>query len=64
MGSPVYTDKSTPVRGHHVKVAFCSPQWQRKLESPLRVLLSCVNSHPDQPSPPHHFMENPDPHGA
>ena len=47
MGSPVYTDESTPVKGHHIKVAPCSPQWQRKLESPLRVLLSCVNSHPD-----------------
>ena len=47
MGSPVYTDENTAVRGHHVKVAPCSPQWQRKLESPLRVLLTCVNSHPD-----------------
>ena len=47
MGTPVYTDESTAVKGHHVKVAPCSPQWQRKLESPLRVLLSCINSHPD-----------------
>ena len=41
MGSPVYTDESTPVKGRHIKVAPCSPQWQRKLE------MSCVNSHPD-----------------
>ena len=28
-------------------MAPCSPQWQRKLEAPLRVLLSCINAHPD-----------------
>ena len=46
-GCPVFTDERTQVKGHHVKTAPCSPQWQRKLESPLRVILSCVNSHPD-----------------
>ena len=46
-GSPLYKDDNTPVQGHHIKVAPCSPQWQRKLESPLRVLLAVINSHPD-----------------
>ena len=36
-GCPIYTDERTVVKGYHVKVAPCSPQWQRKLESPLRV---------------------------
>ena len=49
-GTPVYKDERTQVKGHHIKVAPCSPQWQRKLESPLRVLLSCINSHPDHNS--------------
>ena len=49
-GSPIYTDERTAVKGFHVKVAPCSPQWQRKLESPLRVLLACINSHPDHNS--------------
>ena len=49
-GSPIYTDERTSVKGFHVKVAPCSPQWQRKLESPLRVLLACINSHPDHNS--------------
>ena len=25
----------------------CTPQWQRKLESPLRVLIAALNAHPD-----------------
>ena len=49
-GTPVFTHERTQVKGHHVKVAPCSSQWQRKLESPLRVLLGCVNSHPDHNS--------------
>ena len=43
----MYKDESTPVHGRHVKVSPASPQWQRKLESPLRVLLACINAHPD-----------------
>ena len=49
-GCPIYTDERTAVKGYHVKVAPCSPQWQRKLESPLRVLLACINSSPDHNS--------------
>ena len=46
-GSPLYKDDNTPVHGHHIRIAPCSPQWQRKLESPLRVLLSCINLNKD-----------------
>ena len=46
-GIPVYRDESTPIHNKHVRVAPSSPQWQRKLESPLRVLLACINKHPD-----------------
>ena len=46
-GIPIYKDEATPVHGKHLKIAPCSPQWQRKLESPIRVVLSAVNAHPD-----------------
>ena len=49
-GCPVFTDERTQVKGHHIKIAPCSPQWQRKLESPLRVILACINSSPDHNS--------------
>ena len=42
-GVPIYKDEATPLPNKHLRVAPCSPQWQRKLESPLRVVLSCVN---------------------
>ena len=50
-GTPLYTDENTPQHGKHVKVSPCSPQWQRKLESPLRVVLACINAHPDYNAP-------------
>ena len=46
-GIPCYKNESTPIHNKHIKVAPCSPQWQRKLEAPLRVVLSVINSHPD-----------------
>ena len=46
-GVPVYKDESTPIHNHHVRVAPCSPQWQRKMEAPLRVILACLNKHSD-----------------
>ena len=49
-GCPLYSDERTQVKGYHIKVAPCSPQWQRKLESPLRVSLACVNAHSDHNS--------------
>jgi len=46
-GVPLYVDPTTPQPGKHIRVAPCTPQWQRKLESPLRVLIAAINSHPD-----------------
>ena len=46
-GTPLYSDESTPVHGKHIRVSPSSPQWQRKLELPLRIILSVINSHPD-----------------
>ena len=42
-GVPLYQDGSTPVRGHHIRATPSSPQFQRKLEIPLRVLLQALN---------------------
>ena len=56
-GIPLYVDEQTPQHGVHIRVSPCSPQWQRKLEAPIRVLLSCINSHPDfQTTPPSIFV--------
>ena len=49
-GTPLYSGPTTPISGKHVRIAPCAPQWQRKLESPLRVVLACLNSHPDTSS--------------
>ena len=46
-GAPFYMNETTPRANVHIKASPCSPQWQRKLESPLRVVLSCINNHPD-----------------
>ena len=46
-GTPLYTAPSTPQAGKHVRMSPCTPQWQRKLELPLRVLIACVNAHED-----------------
>ena len=46
-GTPFYMNETTPHANVHIKASPCSPQWQRKLESPLRVVLSCINNHPD-----------------
>ena len=43
-GTPLYLAEDQPMRGHHVKVVPNSPQWQRKTESPLRVILAAMNS--------------------
>ena len=44
-GTPIYSNATTPVAGKHVRISPCSPQWQRKLECPLRVLISVLNQH-------------------
>lgn len=46
-GTPLYHTAEEPVPGKHLRVSPCAPQWQRKLEAPLRVVLSAVNSHAD-----------------
>ena len=46
-GTPLYVDSTTPQAGRHIRVSPYAPQWQRKLESPLRVLIAVCNSHPD-----------------
>ena len=43
-GTPIYSGPTTPLPGKHVRVSPCSPQWQRKLESPLRVLINLLNN--------------------
>ena len=56
-GIRLYVDEQTPQHGVHIRVSPCSPQWHRKLEAPIRVLLSCINSHPDfQATPPSIFV--------
>ena len=42
-GTPLWRDSQTPVRGRHVRATPCSPQFQRKLETPIRVLLALIN---------------------
>ena len=46
-GTPLYSDPTTPQAGRHIRVSPCAPQWQRKLESPLRVLIAVCNAHED-----------------
>ena len=49
-GTPLYQDESTPVQGKRIRVTPAAPQWQRKLELPLRVLIACINAYPDHTS--------------
>ena len=46
-GTPLYIDEATPQPNRHVRVSPCTPQWQRKLEMPLRVLIQALNNHPE-----------------
>ncbi|CAE7586835.1 unnamed protein product [Symbiodinium microadriaticum] len=43
-GTPVWRD-GAPVRGYHVRCAPSSPQFQRKLELPLRVILKLYSTY-------------------
>ena len=45
-GVGLWRDAQTHVRGRHIRATPCSPQFQRKLEVPLRVLLSLINESP------------------
>ena len=42
-GTALWKDAQTPVKGRQIRATPCSPQFQRKLELPLRVLLSLIN---------------------
>lgn len=46
-GTPLWRDEVTPVTGKHLRVAPASPQYQRKLELPLRVVLDVLNTSPE-----------------
>ena len=41
--TPLYADGNTPVPGKHLQVLFSTPQFQRKLEAPIRVLMRALN---------------------
>ncbi|CAE7443102.1 unnamed protein product [Symbiodinium pilosum] len=43
-GVPYYRDSWTPVRNTHIRATPASPQFQRKLELPLRVILKAINT--------------------
>ena len=46
-GTPLYSDVNTPMGGKHIRVTAATPQFQRKLEAPLRVLIQVCNAHQD-----------------
>ena len=41
---PLYSDANTAVPGKHLITLFSTPQYQRKLEAPLRVLMRALNN--------------------
>ena len=43
-GVPYYKDSWTAVRNTHIRATPASPQFQRKLELPLRVILKAINT--------------------
>ena len=49
-GIPLYRDERTPIRGHHIRATPSSPQFQRKLELPIRVILHVLNNVDDAQS--------------
>ena len=42
--TPLYADGSTAVGGKHIQVLYSTPQYQRKLEAPLRILMKALNN--------------------
>ena len=46
-GTPLYVDATTLRAGKHIRVSPCAPQWQRKLEAPLRVVIAVISPHED-----------------
>ena len=45
-GVPLWRDSQTAVTGKHIRTTPSSPQYQRKLELPLRVILDIINTAP------------------
>ena len=43
-GTPYWRNGTTPVRNTHIRTTPASPQFQRKLEIPLRVILNAINT--------------------
>ena len=43
---PLYIDQNTPQPNRHIRVSPFTPQWQRKLEAPRRVLIAACNRAP------------------
>ena len=50
-GTPLYWDPTTPVPNKHIRCSPSSPQFQRKLEAPLRVILQALNQDRANPNP-------------
>lgn len=50
-GAPLYWDPTSPVPNKHIRCTPSSPQFQRKLEAPLRVVLQVINQDPQHPNP-------------
>ena len=46
-GTPLYRDPLSPIPNKHIRVTPASPQFQRKLEAPLRVLIALCNKSPE-----------------
>ena len=44
---PLYTTPTTPQANRHIGVTQSNPQCQSKLEAPIRVLITCLNEHPN-----------------
>ena len=42
-GTPLYLSETQSVKGSHIRASPASPQFQRKLEIPLRVVLHALN---------------------
>ena len=42
-GTPLWKDNQTSVKGRFIRATPCSPMFQRKMEVPIRVLLSLIN---------------------
>ncbi|CAE7900219.1 Kidins220, partial [Symbiodinium sp. KB8] len=43
-GTPLWKDSHTAAKGYHIRATPASPQFQRKLELPIRVLLRILNA--------------------